>query len=61
MSPRMKTSVYLNPKIVKEARDLGLHISMIANDCLEQAVKKMKVSNRLSSQMEAETRQGKGN
>lgn len=44
MSPRMKTIVYLNPRIIKEARALGLHISMIANDCLEQAVKKMKKS-----------------
>jgi ribosomal protein L37AE/L43A len=40
----MRTIVYLNPKIVKEARDLGLHISIIANDCLKEAVKKIKGS-----------------
>lgn len=44
MSPRKKTILYLNPKIVKEARDLGLHVSMIANDSLKQAIKKMKKS-----------------
>ena len=42
MSPRKKTILYLNPEIVKEARDLRLHVSMIANDCLAEAVLKMK-------------------
>ena len=42
MSPRKRTILYLNPEIVKEARDLGLHISMIANDSLKQAIEKMK-------------------
>jgi len=44
MSPRKRTILYLTPESVKEARDLGLHISMIANDCLKQALEKMKKS-----------------
>ena len=44
MSPRKRTILYLNPEIVKEARDLGLHISIIANDCLKEAIEKMQES-----------------
>ena len=42
MSPRKKTILYLNTEVVKEAKDLGLDISMIADDCLAEAVVKMK-------------------
>jgi len=44
MSPRMKTVLYLNPAIVKQAKDLGLHISNIANDSLKEAVEAAKES-----------------
>jgi len=37
--------IYLDPEIVKEARDLGLNISKISENALKEAIRRLKGEN----------------